>query len=137
MSTVTNVRPGLCIQCAQYSRLFGLLECSHAGTHIWTLQWNESLDSSSQQPTVLYLFRVRERLRATKSWRGASERTVEAFDPRPPGLHVITVVKILMNTPSLVGAGNSQSTVYLIIAPCLCFSGASLDLVVLLRGNSR
>lgn len=101
LSTMTKVKPGLCIQCAQCSRVFGLLECSHAGTHIWTLQQNESLDSSSQQPIVLYLFCVGEHLGAMKNWRGTKGRTVDAFDPRPPGLHVITAVKILMNTPSL------------------------------------
>ncbi len=40
-------------------------------------------------------------------------------------------------TASLHGAGNSQSAVYLIIAPCLCFSGVAQGLVALLRGNLR
>lgn len=40
-----------------------------------------------------------------------------------------------MFTASLCGERNSQTAVYLIIAPCLCFSGVVWALVALLKGN--
>lgn len=39
--------------------------------------------------------------------------------------------------PSLDCAGNSQSAVYLIIAPCLCFPGAAQVWLLCCRGNLR
>lgn len=62
-----------------------------------TLQHNEEPGASSQLRSVLSLFRGSRRSRAGET----PERIVEASDPRPPGLRVITAARILMNTPSL------------------------------------
>lgn len=55
--------------------------------------------------SLFYLYLACKPLTALESQGGTRERTVEGFDPRPSGLHVITEARILMNTPSL---GRSQ-----------------------------
>lgn len=70
---------------------------------------------------------------------------MQGIGRQPLGLHVITKVRIDLNeytssgtvTASLCGAGKSQCSVYLIIAPCLSVSGTAPGLVALQRGNLR